>query len=114
MDGDASLRAVNESPVGVEIETERQRTRVSHVARADGLDLRFGSVAVGGQADEVIREQRGDGSLRDDALDEGTAVSSSVTPVLDEDELPRASRFDQRIRQARVPAHRAAVVEMWM
>jgi hypothetical protein len=76
---------VEKIPLGVEIETEGQRTRVRHVACADGVDLRFGPVAIRGEADEVRVEQSGDGRLRDDALDEGTAVPSGVTPVLDED-----------------------------
>lgn len=105
---------MDEIPVGVEIEAERQRTRVRHVARSDGLDLRFGSVAIGGQTDEVLIEQSGDGSLRDDALDEGSTVTSSVTPVLHEDELPFALCFSERVSEARVPAHSAAVVEMWV
>ena len=105
---------MKEIPVGVEIEAERQRTRVGHVARADGVDLRFRPVAVGSQTDEVFVEQRGDGSLRDDALDEGAAVASSVTPVLNEDELPFALGLCERVGEARVPANRAVVVEMRM
>jgi hypothetical protein len=83
---------VDEIPVGVEIEAERQGARVRHVTRADGVHLRFRPVTIGSQTDEVLVEQRGDGSLRDDALDEGAAVASSVTPIFDEDKLPFAPR----------------------
>ncbi len=57
-------------------------------------------------------EQRSDGGLRDDALDEGTAVPSSVSPVFDENKFPSAFRFLERIGQTRVPAHRAAIIKM--
>jgi hypothetical protein len=112
--GDAALCAVHKLPFRVEIETERQRACVGHVLRADGSDFRFGPVAIGGEADEMFVEQRGDGGLRDDALDEGAAIASSVAPVLHEDEFPFALRLCERIGQTRVPAHRAAIIKMRM
>jgi hypothetical protein len=103
---------VHKLAVAVEVETERQSACVGHVARADGSDFRFRAVAIGGETDEMLVEQRGDGSLRDNALDEGAAVASSVSPVLDEDELPFAFRLRERVGQARVPTHRAAIIKM--
>lgn len=111
-DGNAALRAVDEFAVAVEIEAERQCPRVSHVARADCFDLRFRMIAIGSETHKMIVEQRGDGGLRDNALNEGAAVPSSVTPVFDEDKLPFALCRRERIGQSRVPAHRAAIIEM--
>ena len=82
--------------------------------RADGSDFRLWPVAIGGDAHEMFVEQRGDGSLRDDTLDEGAAVASSVSPVFDEDEFPFALRLCERVGQTRMPAHRAAIIKMRM
>lgn len=109
---DAALCAVHKLPFAVEVETKRQRTCIGHVLRADSSDFRFRTVAIGGETDEMFIEQRGDGGLRDDALDEGAAVASSVSPVFHEDELPFALRHFKRVGQARMPAHRAAIIKM--
>ena len=60
----------------------------------------------------MLIEQCGDGGLWDDTLDEGTAVPSTVAPVFDEDKLPFALRRSESVGQTRVPADRAAVIEM--
>jgi len=82
------------------------------MARADGLNLCFGLIAVGGEAHEMLVEQRSNCHLRDDALDEGTAVPSSVAPVLDEDKLSFAFRGGERVGETRVPAYRAAIIKV--
>lgn len=69
-------------------------------------------IAIRSETHKMFVEQRGDGGLRDDALDEGAAVASSVSPIFDEDKLPFALRFRERVGQMRVPAHRAAIIEM--
>ncbi len=87
---------------------------MSHVARADRFDFLFAMVAIRSETHKMFVEQRGDGVLRDDTLDEGAAVPSSVPTIFDEDKLPFALRFLERVGQTCVPAHRAAIIEMRM
>ena len=112
MRGKSALRAVNKFAFAIEIHAERQGARERHVACADGLNLCFGLIAVGSERHEMLVEQRSNRHLRDDALDEGTAVPSGVAPVLDEDKLPFAFRGGERVGKTRVPAYRAAIIKV--
>jgi len=71
-------------------------------------------ITVGGEADEMLVEQKGDVRLRDDALDQGTTVPSSLAAELDEDVFACALGLGHGVSQARMPADRAAVVKVWM
>ena len=52
-----------------------------------GQHLGLGVVAVGGQRDELLAQERRDLRVRYDALDEGAALPSKLAAHLDEDEL---------------------------
>ena len=110
----AARSAVNEFACRVQIQAKRQRTRVRHILAPDGHNLRFGMIAIGSETNEMFVEQRADFGLRDDALDEDTAMPSELPPEFDEDTFAAALGCGQRVGQPRVPMHCAPVVEMRM
>lgn len=62
----------------------------------------------------MVVQNGGDFGLGNDALDEGTAISSHLPAKFDEDVFVVGLGFGQRLGLSRVPFHGAAIVEMRM
>ena len=71
-------------------------------------------ITVRGETNELFIQGCCDIGLRNNALDEDTAIASHKPPEFDKDMLASGLRFGQRVGQARMPRHGALVVKMRM
>lgn len=87
---------------------------MGHVFASDLHNFRFRMIAVRSQAHKIISEKLGNFRLRDDALNEGTAVSSHHSSEFNEDVFALTLRSSQRLGEFCMPLHGAAIIEMRM
>lgn len=109
---DRTLPAGQPLAIGVSEEHEGQRHGVGQVGHEQVDQRLFGRIDVGGERDEALLQQLGDGRLGNDTLNEGAAVASELAAHLDEEHSTLRPGLCECVGVAGVPAQRAAIVEV--